>query len=256
MKTLNYFNAKRRVGQNYLGICGVNDLNKFLSLKRNELKMLEKTYDEACDKKGGNTASILYEIERLQEDIKVIEEDILNLETKTLDEDSKVERKPIERRKRTKYRCENLKEEEEKPQNPHLINAQNYVDDLAETANDRLMANHFLVSFSSALPVSELMVRGVEFLDNNSLQVSIYDHVVDNNGNKKSLIEILEHLKDNGSNIPVTLKHVDAYGVTVYEELYPLCKIGEIFRTPFDYSNQYFSFINVNFHGQVPKVYK
>lgn len=118
-----------------------------------------------------------------------------------------------------------------------------FVDDFRNTADSRLQENRFLVDLKTPLSIPEIMVKSMSFdITNKRVVACIYDFVVDFDGKKYPILEILKHAPTSFS---FTIKRLECDGKVQYTEYYSGCRIYEVFRDPIDYASDDFSKIQI-----------
>ena len=126
-----------------------------------------------------------------------------------------------------------------------------YLDEINANVDLFSRQNNFLVKFSHNKTMSNLnswLVRSVEFSskDSNTLNISLYDTLVEVNGTKKPLIDVLKKIKNNKDNeFTITISNLDPFNRLLYNEEYRNCKIMDVDRSSRDYSKDDFSSINI-----------
>lgn len=118
-----------------------------------------------------------------------------------------------------------------------------FLEDLRNTADSRLLSNRFLVDLKDSLGIPEIMVKSVSF-DTIEKMVSlcIYDFISDKDGGKFPIMEVLKYYT---AEFDFNIKHLDSNGNVLYTEYYSKCRIGDVYRDPIDYSSDDFSKIQI-----------
>ena len=124
-----------------------------------------------------------------------------------------------------------------------VLNRNEYLDKVRDTADSRVQANRFLVDLDKALSIPEIMVSSVSFdLANNGVWVCIYDFIAEYEGHKFPIMEVLKYAT---YDFDFSIRHLDDEGNVIYVERYSKCNISEIYRDPIDYATNDFSKIQV-----------
>jgi hypothetical protein len=119
-----------------------------------------------------------------------------------------------------------------------------FIGELRNTADLRILSNRFLVDLNYALKIPEIMVKSVAFdTDYDRLSISIYDFITEYKGEKRPILDVLKNCAPNF--FTMVIKHLDAEGKVMYTEKYSKCHLTEVFRDSLDYSSNEFSKIHV-----------
>jgi hypothetical protein len=248
-------------------------LNSLLWTRINQQKMLNNTLCEVMAKNSNSKAidMLKEELNEVMEEIDEINLDIASL-NKNKDEEvtysfydsvkkegcpNAMEEKACEENKKSKgfydsivrhNKAAQFKEAEDVEEGQDIKETENgsikeLIEDFRDTADSRLQANRFLVDLKGALNIPEIMVSSVSFDPNeNGVWVCIYDFVLDFNGKK---FPILQLLRNAPKSFHFTIKHLECNGKVVYTEKYYGCHLTKIYRDPIDYAIDDFSKIQI-----------
>ena len=227
------------------------EIEKELKIKENELKMLSGTINELIER--GENWDAIFEMKKMVDEkayeIKEMKKYLSN------PDDGNVEYEYyLDDDRRQNVLKQNLFNKIKKPQNnkPCVVEplkkgkekegrtlTNKYVEEINKTADLRVMSNRFIVDLS-AIGVNEIMVEKVDFLGENSMLISIYDHVAEFFGRKTPIIATLSDYK---TPFDFTISKLDSNGNLLYKENYSHAKINTIYKGGMNYNNVDFSTI-------------
>ena len=211
-------------------------LKSLLLTRINQQKMLNNTLCEMLSRNSNQKSieMIKDELDDVMDEISKINHNIANLDN----EEEEITYSFYDNVE--KNGCPNAMKEKAETEDDSI---KELIEDLGNTSDSRLQANRFLVDLNSALNIPEIMVSSVSFDPNeNGVWVCIYDFVLDFNGKK---FPILQLLRNAPKSFHFTIKHLECNGKVVYTEKYYGCHLTKIYRDPIDYAIDDFSKIQI-----------
>lgn len=202
-------------------------------MKENTYKMLLNTVKDSIDR-GVNQSTI----NNLMSEVNDAYKNMLEAE-KTYDSMQTAEDEAME------YLYYNEPESVDTTASTIDTNRNRYVDDIMKTIDKRCASNEFIVDFGSwGDYIPSYFVRSVDYVDNNTISLCLYDTVVkDIDGKEKPLVYFIENRVPP---ISMSIKHIDKQGEPIYTELFADLKLKVVGRTSLSYDIDEFSFVYVN----------
>ncbi len=242
----------------------IDSLRNALEIRKNTLKMMEKTYDEML-KKGTSKDTLSKvrgiidesnsEIENIQNDLNCLKykEMLYGKGSSFFDRigkcDAIKESTPITYHRETPFKTEcrdigngigcfetSILEDDgvNKKITNELIHEAKTVpfdDDLAYSEGEVLKSCLFTASFLSGMKIQPWRIKDVSFHDSyGTVSITMLDCIMNVNGMRVPLIKVLKNLMDNEVTMIFSVKHMDGNGTIKYEEQFYGCKIKDFSR--------------------------
>ena len=230
----------------------LTELKKELNIKLNEYEMASKTIsdmirrgidNEKLEKLKESNNDLFYEIRKIRNYINSIENE----------ENSSVEYEYYVEDDRNINFFDNIKKvdkdfdiNKESNKNPYkaknMTTTNKYLDEINDTIDSRVMANRFIVDLSE-LNIKGTMVYGVDYWgDSDSIEITIYDHIIDMFGDKMPIIQLLETRKDPFN---FSISKIDATEKLIYKEKYTSARICQVAKYSMQYDSNDFAKIRL-----------